>query len=110
MDFVYRNKDGYSSLAKEGGCDIDVAVALVGTQSFTTKELNHATNGFSEEYKIGEGAFGEVFKGFLKRTHCAIKKLFSVSIFNDLVINMESCGRHSAIERLFPDRFCNAAD
>lgn len=72
-----KNKDGYSSLAKEGGCDIDVAVALVGTQSFTTKELNHATNGFSEEYKIGEGAFGEVFKGFLKRTHCAIKKLFS---------------------------------
>ncbi|XP_061187681.1 uncharacterized protein LOC133195768 [Saccostrea echinata] len=71
-----KNKDGYSSLAKEGRCDFDVAVALVGTQSFTNKELNHATNGFSEEYKIGEGAFGEVFRGFLKRTSCAIKRLF----------------------------------
>lgn len=77
--FYNRNKDGYSSLAKDGKCDIDIAVALVGTQSFTNKELNHATNGFSEEYKIGEGAFGEVFRGFLKRTQCAIKRLFPVS-------------------------------
>lgn len=82
----------------------------MGTQSFTTKELNHATNGFSEEYKIGEGAFGEVFRGFLKRTHCAIKRLFSVSIFNNLIINTESFGRHSAIERLFSGSFCNAAN
>lgn len=110
MEIVYRNKDGYFLLVKEGGCDIDVVVVLVGIQSFIIKEFNYVINGFSEEYKIGEGVFGEVFKGFLKRIYCVIKKLFLVSIFNDLVINMESCGRYFVIERFFLDSFCNVVD
>lgn len=30
---------------------------------FTYKELNVATNGFSEEHKLGEGGFGSVYWG-----------------------------------------------
>lgn len=30
---------------------------------FSYKELHVATNGFSEEYKLGEGGFGSVYWG-----------------------------------------------
>lgn len=85
-DFMERLKsyDGYSSLNKDGSCDIDVAVALMGTQSFTNKELNQATNGFSDACKLGEGAFGSVYYGVIRKSRCAIKRLNGVSKCIDL--------------------------
>lgn len=34
-----------------------------GWRIFTYKELQSATNGFSEDYKLGEGGFGSVYWG-----------------------------------------------
>ena len=49
---------------------------------FSYKELHAATNGFSEENKLGEGGFGSVYKGFVRaadgkgdRIPVAVKKL-----------------------------------
>lgn len=67
------------SLTKTGGqSSLDVAIAMIGTHSITYKELSQATNGFKEDNKLGEGAFGEVFQGTYMNTKCAIKKLFEV--------------------------------
>ncbi len=38
-----------------------------------------ATNNFSTERKLGEGGFGEVFKGMLNGTFVAVKRLSIVS-------------------------------
>ncbi|KFK35611.1 hypothetical protein AALP_AA4G013600 [Arabis alpina] len=47
-----------------------------GVEVYTYKELEIATNNFSEEKKIGSGGYGEVYKGILNDgTVAAIKKL-----------------------------------
>jgi hypothetical protein len=47
-------------------------------QWFTLRDLEHATNGFSNEYIIGEGGYGVVYHGRLVNgTDVAIKKLFN---------------------------------
>lgn len=57
--------------------DADYSIALNGIHNFTYKEITQATNGFSDEFLIGQGAFGKVFRAVLKNTKCAVKKLFS---------------------------------
>ncbi|XP_078155684.1 U-box domain-containing protein 70-like isoform X2 [Carex rostrata] len=47
---------------------------------FSLQELRQGTQNFSESLKIGEGAFGPVYKGSLRRTTVAIKLLRSQSI------------------------------
>ena len=45
---------------------------------FTLRDLEHATNGFSNEFIIGEGGYGVVYQGHLVNgTDVAIKKLFN---------------------------------
>ncbi|KAF8404747.1 hypothetical protein HHK36_009636 [Tetracentron sinense] len=48
-----------------------------GPKRFTYKELVSATNGFSEEGKLGQGGFGGVYKGFLDELNMeiAVKKI-----------------------------------
>lgn len=79
LDLMDRMKshEGLSTLNQNGSCDADTAMAIINTPSFTYKEINHATNGFSDQYKVGQGSFGEVYKGRLKNSQCAIKRLFS---------------------------------
>lgn len=68
---------------------IDCSAALNGIHCFNYKEIAQATDGFSDKYLIGQGAFGKVFCAVLKNTKCAVKKLFSVSF--------KSCGCEIAV-------------
>ena len=45
---------------------------------FDAKALEKATDGFSPEKKLGEGGFGEVYKGYLNGSFVAIKCLSKV--------------------------------
>uniref|UniRef100_A0A453DRT5 Protein kinase domain-containing protein n=8 Tax=Aegilops tauschii subsp. strangulata TaxID=200361 RepID=A0A453DRT5_AEGTS len=56
--------------------DILGATELQGPTSFNYHDLKAATNNFSEKSKIGEGGFGDVFKGLLKNGKIvAVKRL-----------------------------------
>ncbi|OAY63521.1 Cysteine-rich receptor-like protein kinase 2 [Ananas comosus] len=56
--------------------DILGATELQGPVNFNYKDLKAATNNFSEENKLGEGGFGDVYKGLLKNGKIvAVKKL-----------------------------------
>lgn len=52
------------------------ATELQGPNNYKYKDLKSATKNFSEEYKLGEGGFGDVFKGILKNGDIvAVKRL-----------------------------------
>ncbi|XP_020585399.1 cysteine-rich receptor-like protein kinase 2 isoform X2 [Phalaenopsis equestris] len=56
--------------------DILGATELRGPMNFHYRDLKSATNNFSEENKLGEGGFGQVYKGTLKNGKIiAVKKL-----------------------------------
>ncbi|KAF9665792.1 hypothetical protein SADUNF_Sadunf16G0160500 [Salix dunnii] len=56
--------------------DILGATELRGPVNYSFKDLKSATKNFSEEYKLGEGGFGEVYKGVLQNERVvAVKKL-----------------------------------
>ncbi|XP_059456546.1 U-box domain-containing protein 70-like [Corylus avellana] len=47
---------------------------------FSLSEIEEATHSFNESMKIGEGGYGNIYKGILHQTKVAIKKLHSQSI------------------------------
>ncbi|KAG6437954.1 hypothetical protein SASPL_102885 [Salvia splendens] len=57
---------------KEGGDNNNIAA-----QTFTFRELTAATKNFRQEYMLGEGRFGRVYKGCLHKTYqlVAVKQL-----------------------------------
>ncbi|CAL9044463.1 unnamed protein product [Musa banksii] len=56
--------------------DLLGATELQGPLNFHYKDLKAATNNFSEENKLGEGGFGDVYKGTLKNGKTvAVKRL-----------------------------------
>ncbi|PKU69112.1 putative serine/threonine-protein kinase [Dendrobium catenatum] len=63
---------------------------------FTYKELHAATNGFSEEYKLGEGGFGTVYWGKTTDGHqIAVKKLKTINSKAEMefAVEVEILGR-----------------
>ncbi|OEL15370.1 U-box domain-containing protein 33 [Dichanthelium oligosanthes] len=53
---------------------------MMPSSQFTPEELQHATLGFSDGLKVGQGGFGVVYKGFLGNTTVAIKMLSSTGV------------------------------
>ncbi|WOG82742.1 hypothetical protein DCAR_0101910 [Daucus carota subsp. sativus] len=53
---------------------------LQGAMLYNYKDLKSATKNFSVEYKVGEGGFGDVYKGIIENGHIvAVKKLAVVT-------------------------------
>lgn len=52
-----------------------------GPRRFTYRQLSKATRGFSDDWKLGEGGFGSVYRGFLQDEglHVAIKRFSKTS-------------------------------
>jgi len=54
----------------------DVSTHCVGRyRKYTIKEIETATNNFSESCKIGEGGYGPVYRCYLDHTRVAVKVL-----------------------------------
>ncbi|XP_078154010.1 U-box domain-containing protein 70-like [Carex rostrata] len=92
-EIIYDLEIGYNKLKQERDNAIKEAQQLgrqkehsfgnsdmvLGSQ-FSLRELEQATQNFSDSLKIGEGGFGCVYKGSLRKTTVAIKKLNSESL------------------------------
>ncbi|KAM7464837.1 hypothetical protein LguiB_012399 [Lonicera macranthoides] len=55
------------------------ATELRGAHNYSYRDLKSATKNFSQEYKLGEGGFGEVFKGILKNGNVVAVKRITMS-------------------------------
>ncbi|KAM7464843.1 hypothetical protein LguiB_012405 [Lonicera macranthoides] len=55
------------------------ATELRGPHNYSYGDLKSATKNFSKEYKLGEGGFGEVFKGILKNGNVVAVKRITMS-------------------------------
>ncbi|XP_058004049.1 proline-rich receptor-like protein kinase PERK15 [Hevea brasiliensis] len=56
---------------------------IFGPRKYSYEELAEATGHFSNEFSIGQGGFGQVFRGSLDGGIYAIKKLYDVKGFED---------------------------
>ncbi|MED6118671.1 hypothetical protein PIB30_005144 [Stylosanthes scabra] len=73
--FVWLRRDNKSPKRGPRG-DILGATELKGPVTYRYKDLKTATKNFSDENKLGEGGFGDVYKGTLKNGKIvAVKKL-----------------------------------
>ncbi|PWZ20746.1 putative LRR receptor-like serine/threonine-protein kinase [Zea mays] len=70
--------------------DILGATELQGPTSFHYNDLKAATNNFSEESKLGEGGFGDVYKGSLKNGKTVAVKRLIVMEANRAKVDFES--------------------
>jgi serine/threonine protein kinase len=82
---LYRKRTKGAKQSQEytpGDGDMDDAFKKgTGPRRFTYKQLSKATWGFSDDWKLGEGGFGSVYRGFLEdeALHVAIKRVSKTS-------------------------------
>ncbi|XP_024961311.1 cysteine-rich receptor-like protein kinase 2 [Cynara cardunculus var. scolymus] len=85
--------------SKSHGEEIQEAV------NYSYKDIQLATGNFSEEYRVGKGGFGEVYKAIIDEKHVvAVKKLLvrdgRARIEFDNEVKMMSCVRHRNLVRV----------
>jgi hypothetical protein len=73
-------KKGESSATTEGKMHIT---------ELSYSEIKEATNNFDHSLKVGESVYGSVYKGFLRHTNVAIKKLNPESTQSQSQFNQE---------------------
>ncbi|XP_051132665.1 probable serine/threonine-protein kinase At1g01540 isoform X2 [Andrographis paniculata] len=93
------------SLGEASGVSLPEVSHLGWGRWFTLRELEDATNGFSDENVIGEGGYGIVYLGALAdNTHVAIKNLLNNrgQAEKEFMVEMEAIGRvrHKNLVRL----------
>ncbi|XP_006845569.3 PTI1-like tyrosine-protein kinase At3g15890 [Amborella trichopoda] len=104
---------GWCCGAKESNRGMVQDVGGNSWRVFTYKELQAATNGFSEEYKLGEGGFGSVYWG--KTTdglQIAVKKLKAMNSKAEMefAVEVEVLGRVRHKNLLGLRGYCVGAD
>ncbi|KAD4179177.1 hypothetical protein E3N88_27768 [Mikania micrantha] len=66
--FLWRKRKNNGDKAEELGFSVDMnhefEMGTAGPRRFSYIELAQATTGFTEKYKLGEGSFGGVYKGY----------------------------------------------
>ncbi|CAO2175957.1 unnamed protein product [Urochloa humidicola] len=74
--FLYRRKVNRKKPPPDNYSSIDEDIGYVEPEQLNLAVLRAATNNFSEENKLGEGGFGDVFKGTLHNgEEIAVKRL-----------------------------------
>ncbi|XP_031255816.1 probable leucine-rich repeat receptor-like protein kinase At5g49770 isoform X1 [Pistacia vera] len=64
---VSRNSEtGSSDQSVQAGRNVGIELSVREVRPFAMEELSHATKNFSDKNLIGEGKFGEVYKGLLQ--------------------------------------------
>ncbi|XP_057754470.1 probable LRR receptor-like serine/threonine-protein kinase At1g06840 isoform X1 [Arachis stenosperma] len=72
---ITRKHIQYQSKLSRKRVSTNVSIKIDGVKAFTFKELSHATDKFDISTKVGEGGYGNVYKGILSdETFVAIKR------------------------------------
>ncbi|CAL5184483.1 unnamed protein product [Lathyrus oleraceus] len=75
MLLIFRRNSKYMHLISRKRTSSNVCIKIDGVKAFTLKELTHATNKFDISTKVGEGGYGNVYKGILSdETFVAVKR------------------------------------
>ncbi|XP_010426013.1 PREDICTED: cysteine-rich receptor-like protein kinase 4 [Camelina sativa] len=78
--FNFRAKKTRTTYEREPSTQERATITIAGSLQFDFKEIEAATNKFCETNKLGQGGFGEVYKGiFPSRVHVAVKRLSKTS-------------------------------
>ncbi|XP_058737149.1 probable LRR receptor-like serine/threonine-protein kinase At1g06840 [Vicia villosa] len=75
MLLLFRRNSKYKHLISRKRMSSNINIKIDGVKAFTLKELTHATNRFDISAKVGEGGYGNVYKGVLSNeTFVAVKR------------------------------------
>lgn len=79
---------------------------------FSGVEVSQATKDFCVDTRIGEGGFGSVYRGTLRHTQVAIKRLSQVCIllcYLKCIVLLSGICRKARMQLQGPDAYCAPA-